>query len=196
LALIVDEVFLDYGFVNDEERVRSFAAPNSNSALTFILSGLSKIAGLPQMKAAWIVCNGPEVIRSEAQNRLEMIADTFLSMNAPIQSALPKWLAGRHEIQRQIQERTAANLVALDQLLATQQAVSRLHLEAGWYAVLRIPALRPDEETALHLLNVGVWTHPGSYFGFPAAGWLVISLLTHCGEFSTGVNRLIATLFH
>ncbi|HVZ83778.1 MAG TPA: pyridoxal phosphate-dependent aminotransferase, partial [Terracidiphilus sp.] len=139
LALIVDEVFLDYGFVGEEA---SFAAGLEGVAV-YVVSGLSKIAGLPQMKAAWIVAAGPE--RSEALERLEVIADTFLSMNAPVQGAIPAWLDGRKEIQEQIRARVAANLAELDRQLAALPAVDRLKAEGGWYAVLRIPALQPDE---------------------------------------------------
>lgn len=185
LSLIVDEVFLDYGF---EEQGRSFAA-GLDGVPVFVVSGLSKIAGLPQMKAAWIVATGPE--RVQALDRLEVIADTFLSMNAPVQCALPNWLDGRTAIQRQIRERVAANLAKLDLQLRNVPAVSRLEVEGGWYAVLRIPALQPDEKTVLALLELGVWVHPGYFFGMAESGWLVVSLLAASGEFSTGVTLLV-----
>jgi len=188
LSLIVDEVFLDYGF---KEAGRSFAAGLDKVPL-FVVSGLSKIAGLPQMKAAWIVATGPE--QTAALDRLEVIADTFLSMNAPVQWALPGWLERRGEIQRQIRSRTAANLAELDRQLASLPAVNRLDVEGGWYAVLRIPALGPDEQTVLALLDAGVWVHPGYFFGFPPSGWLVVSLLGPEREFSTGVTALIESL--
>ncbi len=184
LALIVDEVFLDYGFVGEEA---SFAAGLEGVAV-YVVSGLSKIAGLPQMKAAWIVAAGPE--RSEALERLEVIADTFLSMNAPVQGAIPAWLDGRKEIQEQIRARVAANLAELDRQLAALPAVDRLKAEGGWYAVLRIPALQPDEQTVLELLERGVWVHPGYFFGLGEAGWLVVSLLGSVNEFATGVTVL------
>ena len=138
----------------------------------YVVSGLSKIAGLPQMKAAWIVATGPDSLA--ALDRLEVIADTFLSMNAPIQCAFPAWLAGRHAIQSQINQRVAANLAELDRQLLQTPAVTRLELEGGWYAVLRIPALQPDEQTVLDLLDHGVWVHPGYFFGMPQSGWLVV----------------------
>ena len=106
----------------------------------YVVSGLSKIAGLPQMKAAWVVATGPHA--AEAMERLEVIADTFLSMNAPVQGAIPAWIAGRNGIQQQIQERVAANLAELDRQLEAVDAVRRLEVEGGWYAVLRIPALQ------------------------------------------------------
>jgi aspartate/methionine/tyrosine aminotransferase len=184
LALIVDEVFLDYGFSGAG---KSFAA-GLEGVPVFVVSGLSKIAGLPQMKAAWIVAASPEAFA--ALDRLEVIADTFLSMNAPVQHALPVWLEGRESIQRQIRERVAANLAELDRQLALLPEVSRLEVEGGWYAVLRIPALRPDEQTVLALLERGVWVHPGYFFGMEESGWLVVSLLGLEDEFSRGVAGL------
>jgi aspartate/methionine/tyrosine aminotransferase len=185
LALIVDEVFLDYGMAAAS---RSFAS-GLEGVPVFVVSGLSKIAGLPQMKAAWIVATGPA--QAQALERLEVIADTFLSMNAPVQCALPAWLEGRHTIEQQIQERTAANLAELDRQIERLPAVQRLIVEGGWYAVVRIPALEPDESTVLALLDRGVWVHPGYFFGMAASGWLVMSLLTPGQEFSTGVTRLV-----
>jgi alanine-synthesizing transaminase len=181
LSLIVDEVFLDYGF---QKGGRSFAT-GLEGVPVFVVSGLSKIAGLPQMKAAWIVVTGSE--RAQAMERLEVIADTFLSMNAPVQCALPTWLGGRAAIQGQIRERLARNLVELDRQLAGIPTVDRLEVEGGWYAVLRIPALEPDERTAMALLERGVWVHPGYFFGMPETGWLVMSLLGPEVEFSTGI---------
>ena len=156
----------------------------------FVVSGLSKIAGLPQMKAAWIVVTGPEKAQAPKQpalDRLEVIADTFLSMNAPVQWALPAWLAGRAEIQEQIRSRVSANLAELDRQLATAPTLQRLAVEGGWYAVLRVPALEPDEQTVLALLERGVWVHPGYFFGLPESGWLVVSLLGEEAEFNAGV---------
>ena len=188
LALIVDEVFLDYP-LEAHEAHWSFAA-GEHPALTFVLSGLSKVAALPQMKAAWIACLGPAAELGEASARLEVIADTFLSMNAPIQHALPQWLAGRESLQRQIQLRTRTNLTMLDKALSGQTHIGRLIVEAGWYAVLRIPALQPDELTASHLLDAGVAVHPGHFFGFSGSGWLVVSLLSSELKFSIGISKL------
>ncbi len=185
LALIVDEVFLDYSF---GDAAWSFAAGMDGVAV-YVVSGLSKIAGLPQMKAAWMVASGPE--RAEALERLEVIADTFLSMNAPVQAALPAWLAAREGMQRQIRERVAANLAVLDRALAETPMVERLKAEGGWYAVLRIPALKPDERTAMELLNEGVWVYPGYFFGMAESGWLVVSLLGEECEFGTGMARMV-----
>lgn len=186
LALIVDEVFLDYGLQGHAGR--SFAcAPHR--VLTFVLSGLSKIAALPQMKAAWIAAFGPEPDLKPALDRLEVIADTFLSMNAPIQCALPGWLAGRAGLQTQISARVEQNLRALDAALATQSLISRLDVEAGWYAVLRVPALEPGEKLAARLVaEHGISIHPGYFFGFAGDGWLIVSLLTPEEEFAKGIQ--------
>ena len=188
LALIVDEVFLDYEFSGSMgDKPASFAA-GIEGVPVFVVSGLSKIAGLPQMKAAWIVAAGPEA--EAALERLEVIADTFLSMNAPVQCALTAWLEGREAIQQQIRGRTAANLAELDRQLSRLPEVSRLEVEGGWYAILRIPALQPDEQTVLALLERGVWVHPGYFFGMPPSGWLVVSLLGPVAEFKRGVSGL------
>jgi alanine-synthesizing transaminase len=203
LSLIVDEVFLDYVF-DLGGQTETFASGLGESGLgesglggpgppegvpVFVVSGLSKIAGLPQMKAAWIVATGPE--RKAAMDRLEVIADTFLSMNAPVQWALPKWLAGRGGIQGQIRARLKENLAELDAQLGQEERVRRLDVEGGWYAVLRIPALQADLLTARELLDRGVWVQPGHFFGMADAGWLVVSLLGPAAEFREGIARLL-----
>ena len=186
IALIVDEVFLDYGF--GAVSATSFAA-GLKDVDVYVVSGLSKIAGLPQMKAAWVVATGPNA--AAAMKRLDIIADTFLSMNAPVQGAMPSWIAGRDAIQEQILKRVRANLSVLDEQLKVADAVRRLEVEGGWYAVLRIPALQSDEQTVLELLERGVWIHPGYFFGMEEAGWLVVSLLGPVEEFRTGVRLLV-----
>ena len=191
LALIVDEVFLDYPLGSSSEAVNCSFASGAATVPTFVLSGLSKVAGLPQMKAAWIACLGPEEERKEAEARLEIVADTFLSMNAPIQHALSSWLGSRQGIQHEILERVRGNLAVLDELLGQQSLISRLVVEAGWYAVLRIPAVKGDDETALELLNRGVSVHPGYHFGFPGAGWLVVSLLCTKETFYDGIETVL-----
>ena len=112
-------------------------------------------------------------------------------MNAPVQLALPAWLESRSAIQDQIRQRVAANLAVLDHAVETVESVQRLAVEGGWYAVLRIPAVSPDEQTVLALLERGVWVHPGYFFGMPESGWLVVSLLAPEAEFSNGVATLI-----
>jgi aspartate/methionine/tyrosine aminotransferase len=184
LALIVDEVFLDY--VLEAEPIGSFAA-GAHACLTFVVSGLSKIAALPQMKVGWIATFGPADVRREALNRLEMIADTFLSLNAPAQHALPAWLAGRERVAAQIRERVRGNLAELERL-----GLEFLPVEAGWSAVLRLAGLglgSKEEELALRLVReVGVVTHPGSFYGMPERNRLVVSLLGE--EFVEGAGKL------
>jgi alanine-synthesizing transaminase len=184
LALIVDEVFLDYSL---EQEGESFAV-GPHTVPTFVLSGLSKVAALPQMKAAWIA----SFAEGEALQRLEVISDTFLSLSTPIQCALPAWLSERGTLQGQIKERLRTNLVTLEAILSRQTLVSWLTVEAGWYAVLRVPGLQPQEDMALDLLlERGAVVHPGGFFGFSGQGWLVVSLLTPLEEFKQGVEAIV-----
>jgi alanine-synthesizing transaminase len=190
LALIVDEVFLDYP-LEESSDVRSFAC-DEHPALTFVLSGISKIAGLPQMKAAWIATLGPEQPRQQALTRLEIVADTFLSMNAPVQLALPAWLADRRRIQRQILDRAQGNLATLQRI--AQQTPGRLqllHVEAGWSAILSLPACVGESNCAERLLRErGVLMHPGAFYGM-AESRLVVSLIGPQDEFETSMLRAI-----
>jgi alanine-synthesizing transaminase len=189
LALIVDEVFLDYGLAG-QPRGESFAT-GKHAVPTFVLSGLSKVAALPQMKAAWIACFAESAVQAEALQRLEVISDTFLSMSGPIQRAIPRWLSGRATMQQQIRQRVQTNLAVLDDVLLGQELMSRLDVEAGWYALLRIPGLRPEEETALDLLlQHAVVVHPGGFFGFGGQGWLVVSLLAREEAVKEGMEAL------
>jgi alanine-synthesizing transaminase len=200
LALIVDEVFLDYGFETAEEHVpadRSSFAVRDLGIPVFIISGISKICGLPQMKVAWIAAVGPG--SQAAMARLEVLADTYLSMNAPVQCALPVWLDSRAKIQTQIRNRVRTNLAELDRVLAGQldqnacgTLVNRLRVEGGWYAILRVPAVQLDELTVRDLLDSGVWVHPGFFFGMSESGWLVVSLLGQAEEFSAGISLLVS----
>jgi alanine-synthesizing transaminase len=188
LAIIADEVFLD--FCLSAERPSSFAG--NRDALTFTLSGLSKICGLPQMKAAWLAVSGPQDSKTEALARLEVIADTFLSMNAPVQRALPAFLGQRSAFQEQLIARVRRNVAELDRQLAAQKVSSRLDLEGGWYAVLRVPSTRSDEDLALFLLNdSGVYVHPGHFYDFSSDGYLVVSLISKEKQFSSGLKTLL-----
>lgn len=187
LVLIVDEVFLDYAL---DTAPPSFAA-GPHPVLTYVLSGLSKIAGLPQMKAAWIAACGPAASLDEATRRLEVIADTFLSMNAPVAHALPYLLANRYGVQSQIIVRVRENLAALDRRLRTAPAISRLNVQGGWYAVLRVPALASGEALVLRLMEQErVIVHPGYFYGFNGDGWIVLSLLPPLQEFAQGIDRI------
>src|SRR5262249_48442700 len=159
LALIVDEVFLDYAL--GETGLTSFAV-GPHPVLTFCLSGMSKIAGLPQMKVGWILGLGPGKPLREAVERLEVVADTFLSMNAAVQAALTMWLEGRKGIQGQILERVRGNL----RRLVEEKDVEVLRVEAGWSAILRLPQVGWNRDVAWVLLrDAGVVVHPGSFYG-------------------------------
>ena len=188
LALIVDEVFLDYRL--PESAARTFAG--NRDALTFVLSGVSKISALPQMKLAWIVTSGSDELQKVSLERLEVIADTFLSMNAPVQIAAPVLIGERKTIQPQLMARVRANLSELDRLLNDQSACARLELQGGWYAVLRVPAVQSDEDLAIALLReASVLVHPGHFYDFPQDGYLVLSLIVPQEEFREGCRRLL-----
>jgi alanine-synthesizing transaminase len=186
LALIVDEVFLDYplGETMPETRLESFAM-GPHPVLTFVVSGMSKIAGLPQMKVGWILGLGPEEARRQAMGRLEVIADTFLSMNAPVQQALPVWLAGRAGIQGQILERARGNL-----RIAHECGAEVLQVEAGWSAILRLPQEGHGEVAEELLREAGVVVHPGTFYGMGEAGRVVVSLIGSATEFREGMERI------
>lgn len=189
MALIADEVFWDFALV--EQKPPSFVA--NRSALTLILSGLSKISGLPQMKVAWLIASGPETLKAKALARLEVISDTYLSMNAPVQLATPVFLEQRHAFQNQLMARVRRNLGELDRQLAAQRSCRRLGVEGGWYAVLRVPATRSDEDLAIELLTTkDVYVHPGHFYDFPAEGFLIVSLITPEQEFAEGIRRLLS----
>jgi len=191
LALIADEVFLDYA--HDSVGRRSFAS--NQDVLTFTLSGVSKISALPQMKVAWIATSGPAAEVEAAQARLEVIADTYLSMNAPIQWATPVLLDQRKSIQRQLLDRVLGNLAELDRRLARQQACQRLHVEGGWYAVLRVPVTQTDEDLVVDLLRQkSVLVHPGHFYDFPSDGYLVLSLIGPGAEFAEAIDRVLELL--
>jgi alanine-synthesizing transaminase len=188
LALIVDEVFLDYA--HDGRSQHSVAT--TNEALTFTLSGLSKIAALPQMKLAWIVVSGPEKEATEAMHRLEVIADTYLSLNAPIQLAAETLLKQRKRVQPQIMRRIHSNLAELDDRLVHHPSCARLLIDGGWYAVLRVPVTKSDEDLAVLLLfERSVLIHPGHFYDFPNDGYLVLSLITPEATFREGISRIL-----
>ena len=183
LALIVDEVFLDYGLAAP---IESFAA-GPHPCLTFVVSGLSKIAALPQMKLGWIAAFGPDDFLHEALSRLEIIADTFLSMNAPVQLAAPAWLRNRKAIQAQIIARVQANLRSLESC----PDLNPLPTEAGWCAVLRLPQSLGSDSLAERLIaETRVVTHPGSFYGMAERNRLVISLLGSPDGFRRAVQIL------
>jgi alanine-synthesizing transaminase len=207
LAVIVDEVFLDYGLKTSgaktsaqEETNHGAALPRigqgdglqgsfagNQEVLTFTLSGLSKVAALPQMKVAWVVTSGPRELQAAALGRLEVIADTYLSMNAPIQWAVQTLLEQRKSVRSQLLQRVTENLREMDRQLAGQTNCQRLCVEGGWYAVLRVPVTRSDEELAIELAREkAVLVHPGHFYDFPKDGYLVLSLITPRADFASG----------
>jgi alanine-synthesizing transaminase len=191
LALVADEVFLDYA--HDGAARATFA--DNRETLTFTLSGLSKISGLPQMKLAWIVTSGTDEKVSRALARLEVIADTYLSMNAPIQLAAAVLLEQRHSIQPLVLDRVRANLGELDRGLAKQKSCRRLDVEGGWYAILRVPVTQSDEDLAIEILRKhSVLVHPGHFYDFPSDGYLIVSLITPLQDFRKGIAKALELL--
>jgi hypothetical protein len=190
LAVLSDEVFRDYGFADEADRVSTLAG--ERRALTFSMSGLSKIAGLPQMKLGWIVAGGPR--RAEALDALELIADTYLSVSTPVQVALPRLLRLSGGILDQIRARTALNLARLDESVHGS-AATLLRTEGGWYAVLQVPRTRTEEEWTLKLLEESdVLVQPGFFFDFESEAFLVLSLLPEPAAFAEGIGRLRSIL--
>jgi aspartate/methionine/tyrosine aminotransferase len=144
---------------------------------------------------AWVIASGPAQVKTQALERLDVIADTYLSPNAPVQLATPAFLEQRSGFQKQVMARVRNNLSELDRQLAGQKACSRLDVEGGWYAVLRVPATRSDEELALRLLETrDVYVHPGHFFDFPNDGYLVLSLITREDQFAEGVRRILTLI--
>ena len=187
LALIADEVFLPFSLRDGHH---SFT--RRNEALSFTLSGLSKICGLPQMKLAWITVGGPAAPKREALERLELIADSYLSVGMPVQLAAKLLLEMRHAFHAQTMARIRANLLALDEQLSRPTVCARLACEGGWTAVLRVPALASDEELAIALLKErAVHIHAGHFYDFAQPGHLVVSLIVPTADFAEGIRRIL-----
>lgn len=188
LALISDEVFSDYAFEADPERVATIASVDG--CLAFAMSGLSKIAGLPQMKLGWIVIAGPPDARAQALERLEWISDTYLSVGTPVQHAAAGLLTAGELVQQQIRQRTAENLRFASQALMGS-CVSPLFVEGGWYLPLQVPRLHTEEQWTLDLLaRCHVLAQPGFFYDFESEAFLVVSLLTEPAVFQEGLGRL------
>jgi hypothetical protein len=190
LALIADEVFADFAWESAGPRRGTFAGPSR--ALTFTLSGLSKVAGLPHLKLGWIAVSGPDALVGAAVERLEWIADAFLSVGSPVQHALPELLAARGAYQARTRARLAENRARLAACLASCDDVEVLSGEGGWSAVVRVPRTRGEDVWALELLRRDVLVHPGHFYDFPDEAYLVVSLLPRPTEFAEGVDRFAA----
>ncbi len=192
IALIVDEVFLDYPL--DPARVpRSFAG--TREALTFTLGGLSKSAGLPQLKLAWTQVSGPEPARRAALERLAFVADCYLPVATPVAAALAELFAAARPVREAILARCRAHLALLREALAPLPAVALVEPQGGWSAVLRYPSVVASEDLALALLEEErVLVQPGWFYDLPGDGWLVLSLLPDEATFAEGVARLARRL--
>ncbi|MBI5475987.1 MAG: pyridoxal phosphate-dependent aminotransferase [Ignavibacteriales bacterium] len=192
LAIIVDEVFVDYAFEDDENRISSTAS--EADVLTFTLNGISKMIGLPQMKLGWLVVSGQLSFVNEAIERLQIICDTFLSVNTPVQVALPKLLTVGKNIQSQILKRVKSNY---NTLLTTHNSLlntpcSPLLANGGWYGIIRVPRIKSNEEWALQLLEKKcVYVYPGYFFDFVDEGYLVVSLLVENSIFQKAVSGIV-----
>jgi alanine-synthesizing transaminase len=182
IPILSDEVFSDYAFSPDDSRVQSLTS--AANVLTFSMNGLSKIAALPQLKLGWIVASGPR--HEAALDRLELIADTYLSVATPVQIALPRLLEVSVAVRGQITKRTQANFALL-------KSVARpMHVEGGWYAILQVPRTKSEEEWAIQLLeHRDVLVQPGFYFDFESEAFLVLSLLTPADIFAEGLKRVL-----
>jgi alanine-synthesizing transaminase len=187
-AIIADEVFGDFPRPGRVAPLPSLVG--EARVRNFVLSGLSKVCGMPQMKLGWIVVGGPGVARDEALRGLEWIADLFLSVSTPVQVALPTLLAARGTFQRRVRERLAVNLTRFDGLIARRPELGVLAAEGGWGAVLRVPRQRSEEEWALGLLARGVVVHPGHFYDIAGEGYLVLSLIPEPDLFAAGLARI------
>lgn len=191
LAIIADEVFADYPHAPPAAAV---SMAGESRVLTFTLGGLSKSAGLPQMKLAWIVANGPAPGLDETLERLAVIADSYLSVSTPVQLAAASLLAAGRTIRHAIRLRVARNLAAL-RAAADRAPVLTIYPPAGgWSAVVRVPAILSDDEFALSALAAGVLVHPGYFFDLEGDGFLVLSLLPEPAAFDAGLDTLLATV--
>jgi alanine-synthesizing transaminase len=187
-AIVADEVFGDFPRPGRDAPLPGFSG--GFRVPTFVLSGLSKVCGMPQMKLGWIVAGGPGAAREEALHGLEWIADLFLSVSTPVQVALPTLLAARGAFQRRMHERLATNLARLDALIARRPELQVLPAEGGWAAVLRVPRQRSEEEWALGLIARGVVVHPGHFYDIAGEGYLVLSLIPEPDRFAAGLARI------
>lgn len=191
VAIIGDEVFADYQLSTGPATVACSVASRGD-VLAFSLGGLSKSVGLPQVKLAWLVAAGPERLVAAALQRLELVCDTYLSVSTPVQLAASRLLEGGAAVRTRIAERVAANYAGLLEQVAPSSGCRVLHAEGGWYAVLQVPSLQPEEDLVVDLLvSDGVLAHPGYFFDFSRDSFLIVSLLTPGPAFTEGIRRLL-----
>jgi alanine-synthesizing transaminase len=206
-AIIADEVFGDFRWAPARsggvvpERTQATSEPmdlpsltGERRARTFVLSGLSKVCGLPQLKLGWIWVGGPAAERDRSLTALEWIADLFLSVGTPVQLALHALLEGRHAFRRRTLERVIASWGRLLEVAARRPELSVLEPEGGWVACVRLPARRTEEEWTLALLDRGVIVHPGHFYDFNFGPVIVVSLIAQPGAFSRGLEKLESLL--
>jgi alanine-synthesizing transaminase len=189
LPLIIDEVFYSFPFSEDARRAASFAG--NKESLTFVLNGLSKLLGLPQLKLAWMVVSGPDAERDDAIKRLEVIADTYLSVGTPVQCALPSLLRHAATITDQIRSRIRSNYQHITEMVAGS-SLTVYHCEGGWNALLRLSGTLRDEQWALALLQEqNVLVHPGRLFDIEQGSCVVLSLLPDIEVVREGLRRIV-----
>jgi alanine-synthesizing transaminase len=193
LALVSDEVFFDYVFDHGQSSFSSFAG--NKEVLTFALNGISKMLALPQMKLGWMVVDGPESLRKAAVEKMEIIADTYLSVNTPIQTAFPEIMKLKTGIQKQILARLNQNKKTLFEIIQNHPSCEYLKSEGGWYALLKVPKIRTDDEWTLTFLkHDDVLIHPGHFYNFDQEGYLVISLLGKNDDLDSGLNKIFSRI--
>ena len=193
VAIVSDEVFSDYGHAPDAARAETLLGVRD--ALTFCLSGLSKVVALPQAKLGWLHAGGPAALVAQAKRRLEVVADTWLSVGATVQLAAPRLLEEAPRVRDRVLARVRGNLAVLRAALPPESAARVLPVEGGWYAVLRVPAVRTDDEWVLSILDgADVLVQPGYFFDFESPGHLVVSLLPEPAAFAEGAARLVSVL--
>jgi aspartate/methionine/tyrosine aminotransferase len=191
-AIVADEVFADYELVEGAASAAGRILTGSRS-LAFSLSGLSKSAGMPQVKLGWMAACGPDRLVSDALARLEIACDSYLSVSTPVQEAAAELMREGAAVRRQIQARIIGNYTSLMTMAARASSCDVLAAQGGWYAVLHVPSLSSEEELVVDLVErEGVLVHPGYFFDFPRESYLIVSLLTPAGAFREGVSRILA----
>jgi aspartate/methionine/tyrosine aminotransferase len=188
LPIVSDEVFAEYPLEAPADRMQS--ALETDAVLVLALGGLSKLAGLPQLKLGWMIAGGPSALAEEAMARLELCSDAYLSVGAPVQHALPRLLEIGRITRSAIQERIADNLATLRRVL-DGSAATLLRTEGGWSAVLRLPRTQSEEDWVLGLLDEEkTLVQPGWFYDFAEEPFVVVSLLTPAPELADGAARL------
>lgn len=176
LIFISDEVFYEYEIEDKPNKFNSFS--EKSDILTFTINGISKLLGLSQMKLGWVIVSGPNKLKQEAINRLEIISDTFLSVNTPVQNSLPIWLENYEELHNQIKHRVIINYFRIKDQILANSAIELLNVEGGWNGILRFPNIFTDEQwVELFLKKYRLFLQPGYFYDFERGAYLLVSLL-------------------